>query len=489
MKNNRKIMCLLGVVSLLSGLVSCGESSSSDKPSEKVQIDFWHTFGQGIISEVQCKIDSFKTLVKENEGVDVEITMGYQGSYDDIENKISKGFAAGNVPTLAVAYPDHVADYLYSEPNNGDYVVNLQSYIDDDKIGLGKESYLNDTLGADDFIQSYYNEGNKYAKRGMYSIPLMKSTEVMFYNKDAVALAMPYYNSAYGTDYTSDTSIDKFISSMSWDDFMNVCRVIKDNKSSILNTLENPAWYDSDGNLFITKMFQEKIPYSSISERGVGQIDFASGTNLTDAKAMVTSLKEQYDEGLFTTKGIKGTYGSDNFKNGKCVFSIGSSGGTGYQVPTGGSFNVGVCRVPDSNDNPVYVSQGPTLTILKKNSISNSENESKIKYAWKFIKYLTNSQNNVEICVNGSEGYVPVRESSYETEDYLTYLEDAEIYAQSAKVVKDDIGDSYITSSVFPGSAKLRDEGGSLLTQVFNGNKTIDTAFADAINNAMKDIK
>ena len=90
--------------------------------------------------EFQNKADEFAKLVKENEGVDISINAGqdaYQGSYVDIHNKIMSGFNTGDFPTIAVAYPDHVADYIAAESVPGKYVVNLAELATDEKIGFG----------------------------------------------------------------------------------------------------------------------------------------------------------------------------------------------------------------------------------------------------------------------------------------------------------------------------------------------------------------
>ena len=95
----RLFLNLILSVSLLGGLASCGESSgntsnantSSGGSTEDITINFWHTFGQGIVEEFQSKAEDFKALVKQEEGVDINFidpSKTYQGSYDDIKNKL-----------------------------------------------------------------------------------------------------------------------------------------------------------------------------------------------------------------------------------------------------------------------------------------------------------------------------------------------------------------------------------------------------------------
>ncbi len=277
---------------------------------------------------------------------------------------------------------------------------------------------------------------------------------------------------------------------MSWDELLELAEVAKNNKDKVLTTMETPIWYDSDSNFMISKMYQNNIGYSSVGSDGKGKIDFESGENRTKTEALVTELKKNYDDGLLTTKGVEGTYGSDAFKSGKVMFEIGSSGGTGYNSPEGGSIDVGIVKVPASNNNPLYVSQGPTLTFLRSSACSNEENDAKMYYAWQFAKYLTNPDVNVYLCIYGSEGYLPVRYSAYATANYLAFMEEGEIYAQSAEVLIDDIDGHYLNSAVFVGSAQLREQIGGVLTQILKGTKTsVSEALDDAISNTKTFIK
>ncbi|MCD8204569.1 MAG: extracellular solute-binding protein [Coprobacillus sp.] len=498
MKGKFKQISLVAAIGLLALSACNGGSSKNGEDDYDVTVTFWHTFGKNIQDSLDSIIEDFEALVLKNDGLKVHIDHQYKGGYDDILSNVQQGLPVANTPTIAVAYPDHVADYINRESYQGQYVVNLDQYINDSKVGFGKESWLGDQDGIDDFIGAYIEEGQQFVQEGTYLIPLMKSTEVMFYNKDVVEPLLddmrqlpdtsPYHISFTGT-YAD------YLGSISWDELMLIGEysIAKNEDGEYLwnsnyvpstRTAEDfyPVFYDSDSNLFITKMMQNEIPYSSVNqETNVGSIDFETGQARTDAEAMVTALKEQYDKGVLTTKGCLGEYGSNYFIDAKCLFSIGSSGGTGYQLPSGGSFDVGVCNVPADNNNPVYVCQGPSLVMLRNSGLSEEENDMRNLYAWKFMKYLTNPDVNVMLCTYGSEGYSPVRESAYYTDAYLDYLEWGEVYADTAKVVT-ELGNKYFTTAVFPGSATLRDQVGGIVTTVLKQGEDVTETFDAAIN-------
>lgn len=452
---------------LLLPLLASGLSMTACPGSFKgITIKFWHTFGQTVQDGLKPKIQAFQKAVKEQEGVNLRIQMVYQGSYDDIAKKIADGYSVNNRPTIAVAYPDNVADYLeIGKSSKKEFVVNLDKYINDENVGFGKEAWLGDEEGKDetDFVEDFYAEGKGYAVEGTYSLPFMKSTEIMFYNLTLLQYIMPDYDASIGS---SETAIKEFMSTITWERFMDLCSFIKTNMEDYSDSLEVPAWYDSDANMLVSKMFQENIGYSSVNEQGKGNILFADGENRANLTTLLEGFNDDYQNGLFTTKGIKNTYGSDFFTGEKCVFSIGSSGGSGYNFPQAEAFDLGVCKVPASNNNPLYVSQGPTLAIFNDSGLSTEKNDQTTLYAWKFIKYITNAQANAELCVNGSEGYAPVRYSAYETEFFQEFMEYGEQYAMCYDVIVNDINVNagYLVAPAFKGSAALRDECGSLLT-------------------------
>ena len=467
---------------LAAALASCGGGSSS--PSKEIVVPFWTTFGQKNAEALQKKANEFASIMEKQQNVKVRIDITYQGSYDDMLNKVTNGFSAGNVPTMAIAYPDHVANYLANEPKAGDYVYNVAPYMEDAEIGFGKQSYLGDAKGKDDFVEAFIDEGNHYIHQGTYSMPFMKSSEVMFYNFDAAKRAMATYKPEIAN---SDDKIKEFIGSLTWDEFLKFGEHCLANKSTVLDTMKQPIWYDSDSNLFISKLFQEKIGYCSINNLNKGQIDFESGENRTKAEAFVTSLVEARSKGLLTTKGVEGTYGSDSFKAGESLFEIGSSGGTGYAMPEGAAFEVAVAKVPVSNNNPSYVSQGPTVAFLKNPSLSKEANDERAKYGWQFYKYITNPDSNVYLCIYGSEGYLPVRYSAYDTPEFAEFLENGEIYAETAQVLINDINGNYFNSAVFKGSAELRDQCGGIVTAALRGTGgTVTQIFDEAITQAKK---
>ncbi len=462
MKPSKLFLATILTVGGLSAITACGKDDFNG-----LTINFWHTFGQTVAGGIESSAATFAKLVKENEGVDLRIKMTYKGGYDDVLGEVGKSFSAGGNPTITVAYPDHVADYFAAEESAGEtYVVNLQPYAENAEYGFGKESWLGDKNGIDDFVESFIDESYNYAKDGMYSLPFLKSTEIMLYNIDLVQAALKIVE---GGEPTVD-DVNDYMRNLTWDEFMDFCEMIKEHMSEISTDLEVPAVYDSDGNLFVTQMYQQGIPYASLGTKvNRGVIDFDGRASNKDATPeqkdaynktvqFLKTYKEWFDKGYFTTKGVTGEYSSNYFAAAKpkTMFAIGSCGGSGYSFPSSSEFKVGACKVP-YNKKAEYVSQGPTLALLHNKKLINAGTDDQaVLYAWKFLKYLTNEDVNATQCASNSEGYIPVRQSAYNTEAFTNFLKSDTDYVIVTKTVIEDIAGSYFSSPVFQGSAGLR---------------------------------
>ena len=507
----KRMTKILTFASMFLLLASCGGGDTGGGggggggTARKVEVNFWHTFGQTIVDNLKPQIEQFKKLIKANDNVEVVVNLVGKSDYKTILEQINKGINTGDIPTLAVCYPDHVAEYLYAEGNDeGKYVVNLDPYINSKTYGLGTEKFLGDIEGDSEshFVPAYIDEGKHFVREGTYTFPYMKSSEAMIYNLDAVTTVLSHYKPEFQGNLVE---IKNYMNNLTWEEFMNLCRETLKYKAEINKDMVRPAFYDSDSNLFISQLYQAGIGYSSVvpsvsdPNKKTGHIDFADGENRTKAEQLVTNLKGWFDEGLFTTKGVYSTYGSDSFKNKESVFTIGSTGGSGYNLTT--EFSIGVCKVPVLNpDNPLFVCQGPDLCVFNKPGLNERANNDRVLYAWKLIKYLTNAENNAKLCVTGSEGYLPVRNEAYYTKIYLDFLatEASDPKVTIAKTVTNKASEGgidgrYLTTPCFMGSSELRTQCGGIITMSLAPGEgeptTITDVFNEAINAATQKIK
>lgn len=475
----KSLLLTIGLLSsMLFGVVSCGNSSSSESaPSsgnsptnsvdfvvpeggfdtnKEISISFYHTMGQSLLEVFEEYLKDFNAIYPN-----IKVRPQFVGNYDDVRDTSIQQISSGEQATnLAYCYPDHVAMY-----NQAKSVISLDNLIVDPTYGLTQEQ-------EEDFIEAYYEEGREFGDGKMYSLPFSKSSEVLYYDAtffEEHELSVPDH--WFAQDANDTTSMEY------------VCKKIKE-----INPDSTPLGYDSDSNLFITLAAQHGAEYtSSIGDK----FRFDNDIN----KGFVKKLCDWRDKGYITTKAISGTYTSSLFTalpdangvNSRCYMCIGSSAGASYQRPeqVGSSyrFEVGITVLPqvDAENNPAVIQQGPNICIF------NDSDPQKVLASWLVLKYFT---TNVEFQAQFSmvSGYSPVINSVYENEVYKNWLDSADggsnLQALSVKATQEQ-SEWFYTSPAFVGSSKARDQVGSLITACLSlkdiTDAQINTEFAKAI--------
>jgi len=476
----RLIASLMLVAMLLSLLAACGgnnEAAPSTEPQQQggeevpqnvgnftvpeggydgsaVTITFYNTMGANLATVLEAYIAEFNKLYPNITVVSTNV-----GGYDDVREQISTEITVGNQPNIAYCYPDHVALY-----NLAKAVTTLDGLIDSE-IEVNRADGTTEILGLTaeqkaDFIEGYYNEGKQFDDGLMYTMPMSKSTEVLYYNKtffDANGISVP----------------------TTWEELKDVCAQIK-----AIDPESIPLGYDSEANWFITMTEQYGTPYTSASG---DHYLFDNAEN----HAFVKEFNDWYQKGYLTTQTLYGAYTSGLFttlEGTKSYMSIGSSAGATYQRPAANAdgsypFEVGIATIPQVDpSNPKVISQGPSLCIFQK------ENPQEVIASWLFVKYLTTTvEFQAEFAM--ASGYVPVLKSVAENPVYADFIANADggnyISALSAKVCLEQ-EHAYYTSPAFNGSSEARDQVGALMTKCLaltgdDVDAQIATAFEDAV--------
>ena len=413
----------------------------------EVTIKFYHTMGSNLTDVLNPAIERFNELYPNITIDDTQV-----GGYDDVRNQINTEITVGLQPNIAYCYPDHVAMYNISKA-----VVPLDSLIDSMAVVVdaqGNETFMGLSQDQiDDFIPGYYNEGKQFGDGKMYTLPLSKSTEVLYYNKT-------FFDQHNLTPPTT------------WDEMEALCKKIKEIDPNCI-----PLGYDSESNWFITMCEQLGTDYTS-----------ATGEhfifNTAENRAFVTKFAGWYDNKYVTTQELYGAYTSGLFVNQDptqqtSYMSIGSSAGATHQRPKKGEdgkypFEVGITTIPQVDPaNPKVISQGPSLCIFDK------ANKQEVYASWLFMKFLT-TDVDFQAEFSMASGYVPVLQSVAENKTYKEeFLDKADggdyVSALSAKVCLEQ-ADAYYTSPAFNGSSTARDQVGLLIQNCFAATETAATA-------------
>ncbi len=472
----RRILAMaLALVMMLGLLAACGNQAAAPAETQgaeaaapvgnftvpeggydgsAVEVVFYNTMGSNLTPVLDTYIAEFNKLYPN-----IKVTSVNAGSYDDVRDQISTEITVGNQPNIAYCYPDHVALY-----NLAKAVTTLDNLIASD-IEVARADGTTEILGLTDeqvadFIEGYYNEGKQFGDGLMYTLPMSKSTEVLYYNKtffDANGLTVP----------------------TTWDELEALCAKIKE-----IDPNSIPLGYDSESNWFITMCEQQGSPYTSASG---DHFLFDNEQN----HAFVKKFNEWYNKGYVTTQTLYGGYTSGLFVSTnevKSYMSIGSSAGAVHQRPAANAdgsfpFEVGIATIPQVNaEAPKVISQGPSLCIFQKS------NPQEVIASWLFVKFLT---TNVDFQAEFglASGYLPVLKSAAEHPVYAAKLAEADgginITSLAAKVCMEQ-AHAYYTSPAFNGSSEARSQVGALLTKCLaltegDIDAQIAEAFADAV--------
>ena len=512
-------MSLASIISV-GLLVSCRPSSTSSSSSadstgtsevgaykfdKKVSIDFWVKKGTA---------KYYSNFVKAFNSAYPSITVNVldSGNYGDIDQKISQGISVGNVPNMALTYPDYVSGYLKDAPNR---VLDVTPYMNSAEYGFGHGDPVIEWNGqqvqvntaADDIIPSYLNDGNNFiidGKKieGQYELPLSKSTEMLFVNRNLLTEVAQKSNTTY------DVIKQKLAT---WEGVWEVTEMMKtampekwNGQKASANKGSAPLTYEDDTNFYVTMSQQLGIPYVDSSAADNLPVLFGKPENKQKTVDFLKFMGEKYNSGNFVTGdtiGIAGTYATSLFAKESSGLIITTTAGLSWlndydeEGDEDHQFPIDVLSYPSSSkdwvqneadlpadaDPDAVISQGPGVVLFK------SGDSDKDLATWLFYKTMTSDFLNAQWVAAGS--YAPIRYSVKETEvfkgmfdipaDSKNPLYDANYYP--AKKQMYEVIDQYgkqgnlFTTDVFPGSGSVRNEAGSLFTGSLNSEKNTDS--------------
>ena len=425
---------------------------------DTITIKFYHSMGAALQEVLNRAIAEFNTIYPN-----IIIEHESLGDYDGVRNQIQTEITVGGQPNLAYCYPDHIAVY-----NEAGAVQTLDTLMSSDVV-VTRADGTTETIGyteaqLNDFIQAYLNEGRAFGDGKLYSLPISKSTEVLYYNIDALKAAGVVDADGNAAPPTT------------WEEMAVACEKLKAYDPKCI-----PLGYDSESNWFITMCEQYGSDYTS-----------ATGDNfLFDNEVnrnFVKMFREWYQKKWVTTEELSGGYTSNLFTGKstsststveagtRCYMCIGSTGGASYQQPnvTNGKpdFEVGIASIPQVDvNNPKVISQGPSVTIFKK------DNPQEVLATWLFAKFLTTNVD-FQAAMSMSNGYAPVIKSVTENEVYAEFLASAGTLNLQAYAVKVALEQekAYYVSPAFNGSSVARDQVGLLIQKCF----TLEASDVDA---------
>ncbi|MBN2504791.1 MAG: extracellular solute-binding protein [Bacilli bacterium] len=396
-----------------------------DLPDDEVEILFWHIYGQEKSALLDELIADFEAMYPN-----VTIVSTSQSDYDTLREKINLGISVGQVPTMALGYPDHFAAYITTgavQPLDTYINSNVRYELTDPTSTIFDQGYVDVALDIEDYLPGYLAENNQYIGGFYYSLPYSKSTETMAVNRTVLKAHVDDIRALGIT--ISDEGFFSHETPLTFEDIQKLSTILVNETDSTDVANYQCAYlinYDSPGNMFINMSRQWNAGYTNI------QGEILINNQIT--KNMLNYTKAMFDARtlVLPVEWSEG-YGSAYFMTGDVCMTIGSTAGVNYNIPTGtddneqfGKFEVDFLTVPqtvtqETNNTAVTISdgtndynitgslsavqQGPNIGVF-----SNASANEKL-FAWLFIKWLTTSENTARWAMD--TGYLPVRLSSY----------------------------------------------------------------------------
>lgn len=359
---------LLGAMSasLLSGCGGASEEEVTKTADGKIQIDLWYSGGKTAVNVFQDIVDEFNA---SQDTYEVETTT--QADYTETYEKLQAGIAGDNAPDMALLDTDKSRNL-----SEKDLVADINEYVEAD-----------DEFDKDDYISVFYDQGVDEDGK-LFALPAYGTTQVLYYNKQIFEDA--------GIDPTTITT---------WQDLAEAAE--KMTTDSVVGW--EPMW--GYANLVDAALSNGA---SLLSEDGK--------TCLINSKEWV-DVWESFRKWIHDDKIMKVNSGGQGWEYWYTTIDDvlqnkagGYTGSSGDQADL--DFNiVGAMEQPGFNDNP----SAPTADALQLVMLQNSSDEEK-QGVYEFMKYFSSPENQAKWSME--TGYVAVRESTQDVEEFKQYAEE-----------------------------------------------------------------
>ena len=438
----KKLISFLAVVLLAVSFAFAGGSAEQATTSESsdvvttisnpITIEFWHSFSGDVqLPVIEGLVKEFYDTVGKEKGITVVPVA--QGSGPQLYSKVIGAIKAGDVPAVAMTKVIYNEDYVTADAS-----VDLTPYINDSEVGI---------TDFDDFFPAFQEESMGYSKEGIYSLPLAKNVDVVYYNADFFAE-------------------NGLVPPRTWDELEVVAQKIYD------LTGRAAFGYDNLSYLFQNLCYQ----YGGAYTNNKGDLLFLEDNAWLEG---VTNYADKVWAGIWRTAG-EDYFFSGPFARQTIMMYVGGTVESTYINMKGPEFKWSAAPIPQANpEDPHALSYDHVIAAL---SLDGYTEETYA--AWEFIKFITSTEASLKITTGTA--YMATRNSVLETEEYKTFIANGGNDALKAATQQKDFlfyepaftTDTYSTST-------LSTEITTMMKSILENHVDPQTAM-DALVNALK---
>ena len=367
MAHRKVVLCLLGATLAASLFSGC-----SGKKSDPVTVTVWTYYNGDQLDAFNDLTEKFNDTVGKKDGITVETKS--LGTAEDLEQNVLAAVngevGASEVPNIFSAY----SDTAYTMDQK-DMLVDLSDYLTD------KEK--------SEYVEEYLKEGDFSDDGSIKIFPVAKSTELLFLN---------------------DTDWQKFAeeTGAQYEDLQTIEGLVE-TAGKYYNWTDSQTPETDDGKALFGRDAMANYLLVGAKELGCDIFEVKDGKmTLNFDEDVIRKLWDNYYvpyvKGYFSASG---RFRSDDVKTGNVLGYVGSTSSATF-FPTEVSDDSGdaheiklkVLPCPKFKDGDDYaVQQGAGMVVTK-------SSEDEVKASIKFLKWFTQSENNIEFSVGS--GYLPV---------------------------------------------------------------------------------
>jgi multiple sugar transport system substrate-binding protein len=372
MKKYYDILYFSAVIILMIFIMSC----SKQEDNKKTKVIFWHSFVATTIPALNELVERF-----EKEHPDIDVEAQYVPTGDALVQKLITAIQSQTAPDVSWIHADFLDKLIES-----DAIFPMEYFIKGD-AGLTEEE-------MNDFFPQLL--GAFSHKNVLYALPMDATVLALVYNKDQFRAA----------------GINPDIPPKTWNDLKVYAKKLtldKDGDGKIDQYGFYVPAYPGSGPLSIWMVLQWS-PY--LWQAGGEIIDSTQSKVLFNSEAGVQALtlwKEIYDE--------------LNFSNYSFTHDMGLASGSISMIMDGPwdlptfrkmkNIDWAVASLPEGPKGKATYIAGESLAIFKQSKNPDA--------TWTFVKWVT--QPEIQAMFSISSGYLPVRKSVLEREEYKAFLE------------------------------------------------------------------
>lgn len=420
----------MGLVIAMSATLTagCGKSSEETASSENgkmTEIDFWYSGGKTAVNVFQEIVDEFNASQSH-----YHINTVTQADYTETYEKLQAGIAGKNAPDMALLDVDKARNL-----SNKNLVADIRTFTDADE-----------EFDESDYLEVFFNQG-KDSDGKLFAMPAYGTTQVMYYNVKAFKEA--------GIDAGSIKT---------WQDLEAAAKKMSRGESFYG---WEPMW--GSGNLIDAalsnggKILSDDGKEVLINSEEWVEVWESFRTWIHDDKTMRIHSGGQGWEYWYAT--------IDDVLQDKAGGYTGSSGDQADLDFT----IVQAMEQPGWGENP----SAPTADALQLVMLEGSSDQEK-QGVYEFMKYFTEPENQATWSME--TGYVPVRNSVQEVEEYKAYTEENPqalvpfAQAQHGSILPEDPTGGKILDALTIAADKVEIEGISAREALDEAQKTAQEA-------------